>query len=66
MRASPFAAAASIFEHAELGESDAAFEWLERAFIDRDSELVSLRVDPAFDGVRAQFRFQDLIRRMGF
>jgi TolB-like protein/Tfp pilus assembly protein PilF len=53
-------------QHAELGEFDAAFEWLERAFIERDSELVSLRVDPAFDGVRDHFRFQDLIRRMGF
>ena len=52
-------------QHAELGESDAAFEWLERAFIERDSELVSLRVDPAFDGVRAHVRFQDLVRRMG-
>jgi len=53
-------------QHAELDESDAAFEWLERAFSERDSELVSLKVDPAFDGVRADFRFQELVRRMGF
>jgi TolB-like protein/DNA-binding winged helix-turn-helix (wHTH) protein/Tfp pilus assembly protein PilF len=53
-------------QHAELGEADAAFEWLERAFNERDSELVSVKVDPAFDGVRSDPRYASLVRRIGF
>ncbi|HXU35296.1 MAG TPA: winged helix-turn-helix domain-containing protein [Blastocatellia bacterium] len=53
-------------QHAELGNNDAAFEWLERAFNERDSEFVSLKVDPAFDGVRADPRYASLLRRIGF
>jgi TolB-like protein/DNA-binding winged helix-turn-helix (wHTH) protein/Tfp pilus assembly protein PilF len=59
---SPYRLAA---QHAELGEVDAAFEWLERAFKERDSELVSLKVDPAFDGVRSDARYASLLRRIG-
>jgi TolB-like protein/DNA-binding winged helix-turn-helix (wHTH) protein/Tfp pilus assembly protein PilF len=52
-------------QHAELGDRDVAFEWLERAFKERDSELVSLKVDPAFDGVRPDSRYADLLRKIG-
>lgn len=60
---SPYRVAA---QHAELGEADAAFEWLERAFKERDSELVSVKVDPAFDGVRSDARYASLLKRIGF
>jgi TolB-like protein/DNA-binding winged helix-turn-helix (wHTH) protein/Tfp pilus assembly protein PilF len=52
-------------QHAELGDTDAAFDWLERAFNERDSELVSLKVDPAFDGVRSDSRYASLLHRIG-
>jgi TolB-like protein/DNA-binding winged helix-turn-helix (wHTH) protein/Tfp pilus assembly protein PilF len=61
-RTSPYWFAA---QHTELGEVDAAFEWLEKAFNERDSELVSLKVDPAFDGVRSDARYVVLVRRIG-
>jgi TolB-like protein/Tfp pilus assembly protein PilF len=48
-----------------LGNKDQAFEWLERAYKERSSWLVSLKVEPMFDSLRADPRFQDLLRRVG-
>jgi serine/threonine protein kinase/tetratricopeptide (TPR) repeat protein len=48
-----------------LGDTDATFEWLERAFQTRASALVYLAVDPRYDVVREDPRFQDLVRRVG-
>ncbi|MBI3671029.1 MAG: protein kinase [Acidobacteria bacterium] len=51
--------------HARLGAKDEAFAWLERAYEERDSKLVSLNVEPVFDEMRSDARFQDLVRRLG-
>ena len=48
------------------GETDLAFEWLEKAFADRSSWLVELKVDPAWKNIRTDARFQNLIKRIGF
>jgi eukaryotic-like serine/threonine-protein kinase len=48
-----------------LGEKDEAFEFLERAYQERVSMLVFLGVDPAFDSLRSDPRYTDLLRRMG-
>jgi len=52
--------------YAHLGEKDEAFEWLEKAFEEGGamSSLVGLKVDPAWDPLRDDPRFQDLLRRM--
>jgi DNA-binding winged helix-turn-helix (wHTH) protein/tetratricopeptide (TPR) repeat protein len=50
--------------HASLGETDVAFEWLEKAFENRDIEMVWLRVDPVFDPLRSDSRFDDLVKRV--
>jgi hypothetical protein len=52
--------------YAGLGEKDLAFEWLERAYNERDKGLISLRVDPPLDPLRSDPRFQELVRRMNF
>ncbi len=51
--------------YARLGQKDQAFEWLKRAYEEHDSGIASLRVDPVFDSLRADPRFQGLIRRLG-
>ena len=51
--------------HAALVQNETAFEWLDKAFEQHDPQLVSLKVDPAFDGLRADPHFADLVRRVG-
>jgi serine/threonine protein kinase/Tfp pilus assembly protein PilF len=46
-----------------MGEKEKAFSWLERAYEEHDSGLVSLGVEPMFASVRADPRFLDLLRR---
>jgi len=58
------AAFACLF--AALGEKDQAFSYLEKAYEDRDSILPGLQVDPLFDFLRSDSRFQNLLRRMNF
>jgi len=48
-----------------LGETDHAFAWLRRACEERATALVNLKVDPAFDGLRGDRRFADLLRCAG-
>jgi TolB-like protein/tetratricopeptide (TPR) repeat protein len=48
-----------------LGENDKGFEWLEKSYSRRESDLLSIRVDDMFDGVRADPRYQNLLNRMG-
>ena len=51
--------------HARLGQRDAAFDWLERAFQDRAGFLANLRYYPLFDGLHGDPRFDALVKRIG-
>jgi TolB-like protein/Flp pilus assembly protein TadD len=51
--------------HAQLGEHRRAMDLLERAYRERNYQVVSLRVDPALDPVRATRRFRTLLSRVG-
>jgi TolB-like protein/DNA-binding winged helix-turn-helix (wHTH) protein len=50
---------------ARIGDRDCAFEWLGKAFRQRDDLMINLNADPVFDGIRMDPRFQDLVRRVG-
>ncbi len=50
--------------HDALGERDAAFQWLRRAYDERYGPLVFLEVDPDLVGVRADPRFAALISEL--
>jgi TolB-like protein/DNA-binding winged helix-turn-helix (wHTH) protein/Flp pilus assembly protein TadD len=52
--------------HAGLGERDAVFEWLERAYAARDVHLIFLPVDAKWDDYRQDSRFVALVSRCGF
>ena len=47
-----------------LGEYDEAIERLERAYDARDPHLLSLRSDPAWDPIRGDPRFRELLRKI--
>jgi serine/threonine protein kinase/TolB-like protein/Tfp pilus assembly protein PilF len=49
-----------------LDERDETFAWLERGFKERDQKMVFLKVEPKWNNLRADPRFQDLLRRVGF
>ena len=46
-------------------DKECAFRWLERGFEERDDLMINLKVEPIFDAIRSDPRFQDLVRRVG-
>jgi serine/threonine protein kinase/tetratricopeptide (TPR) repeat protein len=52
--------------YAMAGDADPAFEWLERAYRERSPFLAHLKVDPDYDALYSDPRFDDLLRRMNF
>lgn len=57
------------FEHAELyaamGNTDKAMHYLEQGYREHTIELVRLQVNPAYDDIRTDPRFQNLVHRIG-
>ena len=51
--------------YAGLGEKNEAFEQLQKAYDERAGQLIYLNVDPRFDTLRLDPRFQDLKRQVG-
>ncbi len=52
--------------HLGLGERDQALTWLAKAHKEQATPMVYLKVDPAWDALRAEPRFKDLLGRMRF
>jgi hypothetical protein len=52
--------------HAGLDNKEQAFEWLEKAYENREFAMAILQVAECLDDLRDDPRFDDLIRRIGF
>jgi Flp pilus assembly protein TadD len=52
--------------HAVRGEKDAAFEWLERAFAQRDSGLAFMRGHAQLGSLHDDPRWRPFLAKMGF
>jgi TolB-like protein/DNA-binding winged helix-turn-helix (wHTH) protein/Flp pilus assembly protein TadD len=50
--------------YAALNDKEQTFKWLQIAYDDRAVWMSYLAVDPVFDGLRSDQRFQDLLRRV--
>ncbi|HKW98108.1 MAG TPA: winged helix-turn-helix domain-containing protein [Bryobacteraceae bacterium] len=51
--------------HAQIGDRDGAFRWLEKAVADREARIVFLKMTPLLDELHSDPRFQNLIRQVG-
>jgi tetratricopeptide (TPR) repeat protein len=52
--------------YAGLGDKDQAFEWLDKAYERHDKGLAFLKVDPPFEPLHSDPRFEKFLRRMNF
>ena len=50
----------------KVADKDHAFEWLEKAYQEKTDEMVSLRTRRCYDFLRADPRYKDLERRVGY
>ncbi len=51
--------------YALLGEYEEALKWLERSYENREDAMAWLKVSTAYNPMRSDPRFQDLVRRVG-
>ena len=64
-RAAGFSHVAALHSHALLGEKEKALEYLEKSYENHEFLLPFVNVDPFFDDLRSDPRFQAVFRRMG-
>jgi hypothetical protein len=51
--------------YSSLGEKELTLEWLNRAYNERDSSLLTAQIHPAYDWLKSDPRFQEIFKRMG-
>jgi serine/threonine protein kinase/Tfp pilus assembly protein PilF len=51
--------------HAGLGNKDEAFDWLDKAYLERSAWLAHIKWDERFADLRSDARFTALVRRIG-
>jgi TolB-like protein/tetratricopeptide (TPR) repeat protein len=52
-------------EYADAGEPDKAMAWLEKAYSAHTPQVLHIAANPAFDSMKNDPRFRDLLRRVG-
>lgn len=50
--------------YASLGDKDLTFQWLEKAYQERNQGIAFLNTEPVFDSLRPDPRLQDLLVRL--
>jgi serine/threonine protein kinase/Tfp pilus assembly protein PilF len=50
--------------YTRAGRNEEALDWLEKAFVAHDANMPSISVDPIFDNLRDEPRFNELLRQM--
>ncbi len=50
--------------YAAIGEREKALAWLEKSYVMRQADLVSMKIDPPLDNLRDDEHFRDLLRRV--
>ena len=51
---------------AQTGDYDTAFQWLDKAMADKEVELFWLKVEPPFEPLYGDPRWEVLMEEMGF
>jgi len=52
--------------YAQMRETELAFEWLEKAYINHEVEMYWLKVEPPFEPLRSDHRWQEILDKVGF
>jgi serine/threonine-protein kinase len=52
--------------HLGLGDVEQSLTWLERGCEQHESQIAAVYVHPIYDPLRAEPRFQEILRRVGF
>jgi len=60
----PVSSSSLAMLYAKLGDKDAALRWLERSVESGTRDVIFLNVEPAYDSLRGDPRFQALVRRV--
>jgi len=56
---------ATLFVYLGVGKKDQALNLLQKAYSEHSNVVAFLKVDPMYDPLRDDPRFQDLLRRVG-
>ena len=61
----PSTAYNAAFDYALLDENEEALQWLQRSLEVREPQIINLLNDPEFDHLRADARFQEIVKKVG-
>ncbi len=56
---------ALVLPNIGAGNNEEALSWLEKGYAQHSNSLTTIKVEPAYDPLRGDPRFQDLLRRVG-